>query len=699
MKQIIPFILFLFLNTLFSQQKKYEVFNTSINSEYAELGVTYYKNNTVLFASSKKNKDDILFKKDRRQHNRQLYLELYKGIITKNGDITQISKLTNQIKTKFFQSDISFTPNYKTVYFTWNNFYNTRTRKDSAKWKTLRIVKASLTENFEITNITQLPFNSDTYSVRSPEVSKDGKQLFFVSDMPSGYGKSDIYVVTINSDGTYGNPKNLGENINTKHEELFPFIAKDSTLYFSSYGHKGKGNLDIFKSIYKNGSYQKSVNLPSPINSKFDDFAFVIDTKTNSGFFTSNRDIGIGDVDIYAFKPKMEPCIQNISGMFFNKNTGKQLHNLMVTIYSNNKSIESKNIQSNYNFTLKCNTNYTIIAEKENFNSATININTTNNRDTSLLKNIELIPVVQCNQTISGLLFNKNTGKQLDNVQVSLYYKNKLQEMQTIGKGYAYNFELKCNETYKITATKENFKTTTIEINTNNTPNFKIPKTLTLTPKKCTQLITGIILDKQTNKQLFNATAVIFKGTHLLDTLKVNANATFTYKMECNIQYRIIASLKNYNNDVSIIHTSNTPDKNLHRIFLLEPNIEFITIGKQKMIKTKSIGFDLDKSEIRVDAAIELDRVIAILKKYASIKIEIKLHTDSRAPDNYNMNLSNRRAQATINYIISKEIDPSRVSGKGYGETQLLNKCSNGIKCTQAEHEINRRTEFVIIEE
>ena len=80
------------------------------------------------------------------------------------------------------------------------------------------------------------------------------------------------------------------------------------------------------------------------------------------------------------------------------------------------------------------------------------------------------------------------------------------------------------------------------------------------------------------------------------------------------------------------------------------------------------------------------------------LKIEVKSHTDSRAPDNYNLNLSNRRAQSVVDYIISKGIDSSRLTSIGLGETKLINKCSNGVKCSEAEHQLNRRTEFVIIE-
>jgi len=157
MKQLLHLFLFLFINSLFSQQFEYKVTNTSINTKYAELGITYLNEKTVIFASSKKSDEDKSFKKNRRKNNRQLYLELYEATINKNLDLFQTNKFSNDKNNKFFESDISFSPDGKTVYFTWNNFYNTQSRKDSAKWKTLQIMKASINKNFEISAIIVYP--------------------------------------------------------------------------------------------------------------------------------------------------------------------------------------------------------------------------------------------------------------------------------------------------------------------------------------------------------------------------------------------------------------------------------------------------------------------------------------------------------------------------------------------------------------
>ena len=602
MKKILPLLLMLLFNNLYSQEVEYEILNTSINSKFAELGVTYSGNNSVIFASSKKDNSG------RRTNNRQLSLELYQGLIAENGDIIQTDKFSKEINNKFFESDIAFTPDFKTIYFTWNNFYSALKSKDSAKWKTLYMFKASINEKFELSNVTPLPFNSKEYSVRSPRVSKDGKKLYFVSDMPGGFGETDIYVVEINNQGNYGAPKNLGASVNTKLSELFPYTDQNNTLYFSSNGHKGLGGLDIFKSEFKNGNFEQAVSLPSPFNSKYDDFAFVIDNASNSGYFTSDRDGGKGDVDIYAFKEK-------------------------------------------------------------------------------------------CLQTITILTLNESNEQRLEKVFVSLFQNNKLVEKQTISKNTSYKFNVNCKDSYKIVAEKENFETTELSIITDAKYNAETTKSLKLTPKECTQLLSGTVLDDETNLPLSNAIVTIYKGKELLGRLNLDANATFKYKLLCGSKYKITVSLKDYHENFSEVETSNQRDESLNLTLKLESSVEFVSDHDQKMIKTKTINFDLNQSSIRLDAAIELNKVIAILRKYPSLKIEIKSHTDSRASADYNMKLTNDRAKKVIAYIVANGIDQGRVSGRGYGETQLVNNCAKGVKCTEAEHQMNRRTEFIIREE
>lgn len=876
MKKLTQLYLLLFFNFLFAQNQEYTVKNTSVNSKYAELGVIYLQNGQVLFASSQKDENDKAFSTNRRKQNSQLFLDLYKATVTRNGDLILNEKFTNDVNNQFFESDLTFTPDFKTVYFTWNNYYNTESRKDSAKWKTQHIVKASIDKNLQLSNITSLPFNNDEYSIKNPHISPDGTQLFFTSDMPGGFGETDIYVVTINADGTYGIPENLGETVNTKNTEMFPYLDVNNTLYFTSNGYKNAQNFDIYSSKFENNIFLNAERLPAPINSKFDDLAFVINKEANAGFFTSNRDEGNGDVDIYSFtikdvnliceqtikglfinektgeyldnvkisifennqlldsqliplgnpyifklecnssykfiaelenyktnefelktgatstnldkNIKLAPiecnqtitglifdkitkvlinnptvqlfnnnqlidskniptgtrynfklncketytikiskegyvpfeetfttlnintdilkdihlapieCDNNISGMVFNTVTNKPLTNVKVTVYANNNLVNSQifNPENRFNFKLNCNENYKIIAEKDGFEPYEENFKTTISTS-NFIKDIKLTPI-ECKGLISGLFFDKSTGRQIDNVNISLFADSKFVETKNIKVGYKYNFNLNCDKTYTLKIEKEGYNSVEETINTPPTNTFEITKNISLVPEKCTQLLDATIVSAETNLPLKNAIIFVYKSNDLIETINLDEKTNFTYEVDCNSSYRIVASLKNYTNDIEVISTSTIKNQQLFKKFKLEKNIEFIAVNNQKMIKTKPIYFDLDKDDIRPDAAIELTKVIDILNKYPAIKLEIKSHTDSRAPDNYNFELSNRRAKSVISYIISKGIDPNRISGKGYGETQLINKCSNGVKCTEAEHELNRRTDFIVIE-
>lgn len=114
------------------------------------------------------------------------------------------------------------------------------------------------------------------------------------------------------------------------------------------------------------------------------------------------------------------------------------------------------------------------------------------------------------------------------------------------------------------------------------------------------------------------------------------------------------------------------------------------------LLSINDILFDFDKSNIRPDALVELEKLIAVMQKYPKLKIEIRSHTDSRGSDRYNEALSERRAKSTLQYLVERGIGTDRLSAKGFGESQLLNQCANGVPCSEAEHLRNRRSEFLI---
>ena len=196
----------------------------------------------------------------------------------------------SKINTRFNESTPVFTKDGKTMYFTRNNFLDGKKGKDANKVTLVKIYKATL-ENNKWTKITELPFNSDNYSTAHPALSPDGNTLYFASDMPGSIGQSDLFKGKVNNDGSYGSPENLGKTINTEGRETFPFVSDENELYFSTDGHPGLGGLDVFVStINPDGSFGEVQNLGADINSPKDDFAYLIETKSRRGFFTSNKE-------------------------------------------------------------------------------------------------------------------------------------------------------------------------------------------------------------------------------------------------------------------------------------------------------------------------------------------------------------------------------------------------------------------------
>jgi outer membrane protein OmpA-like peptidoglycan-associated protein len=509
-------------NEITNRESKFILENLyNINTPFSDFGVTEYQN-TILFSSPRKLRE---ISTDVKEGNSGNYLDIYQ-VNEEDIDFKDRKKrFSKNVNAKFHESSISFSPDYDVMYFTRNNYNYGDYKVDGRGYINLKIYKSEFINN-RWQNIEELPFCSDNYSVGHPSVSKDGKLLYFVSDMPGSLGATDLFVVDIKNDGSFGRPRNLGKTINTRGREMFPFIADDNTLYFSSDGHQGIGNLDIFESKIKNQEFQNPVNLETPFNSKSDDFAFSINPQKDKGYLSSNRKGGKGDDDIYRFEKEYE--------------------------------------------------------EPED-----------------------------CNQVVSGTVRNLKFQKYLPFAKLVLRDdQNNILKDTSADEFGRYSFQLPCNQSYVITGSKEYYKPAT--------KTFKTDNSLTV-----------------------------------------------------DLDLEIVDDFV-YNNDKEII------------------------------IKINDIYFDYDKWNIRPDAARELDHIIEVMNKYPLMNVTSTSHTDARGTDYYNESLSQKRADATVDYIIYRGISPDRITGKGYGESRLTNKCVdddyhfNRVYCSEKQHQANRRTAFVI---
>jgi outer membrane protein OmpA-like peptidoglycan-associated protein/tetratricopeptide (TPR) repeat protein len=508
-----------YLQVIKANSGRYTIADAGINSEYSDYGSSFCNNNLV-FTSAR---DTGRVSKKVFKWTNQSFTNLYSSKINADGNLANPKLFSKIINSKFHESTPVFTKDGQTMYFTRNNYLDGKQGKDTKKVTLLKLYKATL-NNGNWTNIVELPFNSNDYSVAHPALSVDENTLYFVSDMPGTFGQSDLFKVAIKLDGTYGKPENLGNTINTEGRETFPFVSGNNELYFASDGRPGLGGLDIFVTkIENNNTYSSILNVGSPINGSQDDFAFLINTKDSRGFFTSNRTGGVGYDDIYSFTE-----------------TRKLL----------------------------------------------------------------------CEQVLSGILIDQETGAILANEKISVFDEHfeLKQEIKTDDKGY-YNAEVTCGKTYYIRAYKEGYET-------------KEDK---------------IIIGNTSGKTDFP-----LKLNKLLKPIKVGTDLTKTL-------------------DIPIIY------------------------------------FDLDKSIIRKDATFDLAKILVVMQQFPKMKIDVRSYTDSRQTEQYNSKLSDKRVKSTIDWLIKNGIEKNRLTGKGYGESQLVNHCSDGVECTELEHQANRRSEFIII--
>ncbi len=357
-----------YLDFIEMQSGKYDLYKLKINSEYSDYAPSFDHRGQIVFASSRSKNSKV------HEWNQMPFLDLFSSTIKEDNISTEEpKKLKGKINTKFHESSTSFTKDGNTVYFTRNNFTNNKLGKNRKGVVLLKLYKATLT-NQRWTNITELSFNSDNYSISHPALSPDGKQLYFASDMKGTRGKSDLFVVDILPGGKYGKPKNLGDGINTEGRETFPYISDSGRLYFASDGHVGLGGLDVFVAISKEDGTYEVFNVGKPINSPKDDFSFVLNEENRTGYFASNRKGGKGNDDIYSFRQTEElitSCKEYIKGIITDNETKEPLANIDVSLLDTDGNIVSK-IKSDYNgsysFEVDCDKTYIIRASIEGFN-------------------------------------------------------------------------------------------------------------------------------------------------------------------------------------------------------------------------------------------------------------------------------------------------------------------------------------------
>jgi outer membrane protein OmpA-like peptidoglycan-associated protein/tetratricopeptide (TPR) repeat protein len=347
---------------------RFSIINAGINSPYSDYGSSFSADNKLVFATAR---DTGGVAKKVFKWTNQAFTNLYSAKINSDGGLENPVRFYSKINTKFNESTPVFTRDGKTMYFTRNNFLDGKRRSDSKNVTLLKVYRSTNVDG-KWTNTIELPFNSDQYNVAHPCLNEDASILYFASDMPGTLGQSDLFKVKINADGSFSTPENLGAKINTEGRETFPFMSDENELYFASDGHPGLGGLDIFVSKWdsKNG-FGVSQNIGEPINGTQDDFAFLMDSASRNGFFTSNRPGGLGLDDIYTFtENKKLVCEQLLTGIVTDKETGAVLTSATVMLFDT-QFLKLKEVttdeKGSYSLAVECGKTYYVRASQTDY--------------------------------------------------------------------------------------------------------------------------------------------------------------------------------------------------------------------------------------------------------------------------------------------------------------------------------------------
>jgi outer membrane protein OmpA-like peptidoglycan-associated protein/tetratricopeptide (TPR) repeat protein len=378
-----------YLPKILEQGKKFNLQNADFNSEQSDFGgIT---NDGKLYITSGRNDSRKTY-----GWNEQPFLDIYSMTKNSDGSYQAATLVNDKINTRFHEGIVSFTPDGETMYFSRESYFEKAYQKDSlskVRYSQLYLFKATkLGADWD--TVESLSINSENYSVKNPSVSADGTTLYFASNMPGGYGDFDIYKASINSDGTLGEPENLGQKVNTEGQEMFPYISDTDMLYFSSNGHLGLGGMDVFYTREIDGKMAPIRNVGIPINSNADDFAFTINEETEEGFVSSNRDGGKGSDDVYAFKKLQPLCDVLITATVLDDKTREPLNGASVSLFdSEGNSIVSKttNAEGIAEFIVECEEDTELEVVMDGFDSKRVPVKGSSEEENNIL--ISLDPI------------------------------------------------------------------------------------------------------------------------------------------------------------------------------------------------------------------------------------------------------------------------------------------------------------------
>lgn len=573
---------------------------------------------------------------------------IYQGYDYTENPATKTQKFSKTLNSKYHEGPMTFTSDGKKVIFTRNNFNNGQFKTSSDKINKLKIYIGDDKGAAQWNNIKEVPFNSNEYSTGHPSLTKDDKLMYFVSDTPGGFGGTDLYVVEYNA-GAFGKPVNLGPEINTAGNEMFPFVDERGNLYFSSDGHAGLGDLDVFYAQITDGSKLKGKikNMGTPVNSSKDDFGFIADGERKMGYLSSNRKRGGTDDDIYRFTRECDekPDCEEVKVIVYDTESKMPLDNADVAVIMDGKT-EMKKTDTNGTFKI-C---------------------------------VEEGKECELKASREGYMPNTVACKEGETtIDVPL---SRIKEVSA--------------ESSAVSTTEGSSTTgTTTETGTSvdgNAIGYQGQTTGNAVPCPATKTIRGRVTANKDKRSLSGVTVTLKNECDgSTQSFVTGADGRYQFEICEGCDYTIEATKDNFGSRGNRI-------KKLGKGGPETINANLSMFEEGDVVAIENIYYDYGKCNIRADASRELDKLAILLKRYKNMKVEIRSHTDSRATTEFNQKISEGRSKAVTKYLTKKGVSASRLEATGYGESQLLNECTDGVECNEEQHSANRRTEFKVVQ-
>ncbi|MBL7963024.1 MAG: carboxypeptidase regulatory-like domain-containing protein [Flavobacteriales bacterium] len=569
-----------------------------INSAQADVGPAVM-NDLLLFSSAR---GEGVGGKHSYKWDGQPFLNLYSALL-KGEHAEDPRVMRKDVNSRYHDGTVAYDEGSKRLYVTRNNLhYSVLTKAANGNLNlgiyTSDIVMGAYGQQ-EWGALVPFEHNDPEYNYGHPCVSRGGMRLFFVSDRPGGLGGTDIWFCE-RIGNQWGVPQNMGPRVNSTGNEMYPFLAGDSTLYFTSNGHPGLGGMDVFWCRLTPNGPGNVFNMGYPVNTNRNDHGLMLLADDSTGFFVSDRPGGVGSDDIYGVT--VRPPMMHLAGIVVDKESQRPL--------------DGANI---------------------------------------VLKDAE-------NRAIDRFTFESIPGGR-------------------------FRIEVPYREMYALVATRNGYMQREMSVATDVDPLEEIVVELS----RYDYGADGVVSNGATGQPLAGAIVRLLDASEKeLETFTTGDDGHYSFTLQPETDYRLRVEREGFFKQSARISTKGRTSTIIKTDFNLFP----LEVGQ--IVRLENIYYDYNKWNIRPDAALELDKLVATLRDNPTVRIELGSHTDCRGKDAYNLSLSEKRAKSAVDYIISQGIPKERITSKGYGETVPFVECEC-TKCTEDQHQQNRRTEFKVL--